>query len=62
MSTAAVLLDIEKAFDITWHSGLLHKLSKLEFSKSLIKFMGSFFSQSKFSVSVEAEMSTPREM
>jgi hypothetical protein len=24
MSTAAVFLDIEKAFDTTWHSGLLY--------------------------------------
>jgi hypothetical protein len=37
MSTAAVFLGIEKAFDITWHSGLLYKLSKLEFLTSLIK-------------------------
>jgi hypothetical protein len=27
MSTAAVFLDNEKAFDTTWHVGLLHKLS-----------------------------------
>jgi hypothetical protein len=26
VSTAAVLLDVEKAFDATWHSGLLYKL------------------------------------
>jgi hypothetical protein len=26
MSTAAVFLDIEKAFDTTWHRGLLYKL------------------------------------
>jgi retron-type reverse transcriptase len=62
MSTAAVFTDIEKAFDTTWHSGLLYKLSKLEFSTSLIKLISSFLSQRKFSVSVEDEMSTPREM
>jgi hypothetical protein len=31
MSAAAVSLDIEKDFDKTWDSGLLHKLS--QFSK-----------------------------
>jgi hypothetical protein len=50
MSTAAVFLDIEKAFDTTWHSGLLYKLPKLEFSTSLIKLIGSFLSQRKFRV------------
>jgi hypothetical protein len=40
MSTAAVFLDIEKAFDITWQPGLLYKLSKLQFSTSLIKIIG----------------------
>jgi hypothetical protein len=62
MSTAAVFLDIEKAFDTIWHCGLLYKLSKLEFSTSLIKLIGSFLSQRKFRVSVEGEMSTPRVM
>jgi hypothetical protein len=32
MSTAAVFLDIEKAFNPTWQPGLLYKLSKLQFS------------------------------
>jgi retron-type reverse transcriptase len=50
MSTAAVFLDIEKAFDTTWHTGLLYKLSKLN----------SFLLQRNFRVSVEGEMSTPR--
>jgi hypothetical protein len=54
MSTAAVFLDIEKAFDTTWHYGLLYnKLSKLEFSANLIKVLVSFLSQRKFRVSVE---------
>jgi hypothetical protein len=37
LSTAAVLLDIEKAFDTTWHLGLLYKLSDLKFSVNLTK-------------------------
>jgi hypothetical protein len=43
-------------------SGLLYKLSKLEFSTNLIKLLGSFLSQRKFRVSVEGEMSTQRVM
>ncbi|PNF26942.1 hypothetical protein B7P43_G14042 [Cryptotermes secundus] len=62
MSTAAVFLDIEKAFDTTWHSELLFKLSKLEFTNSLTKLIASFLSKRTFRVSVEGEMSTPREM
>jgi hypothetical protein len=55
MSTAAVFLAIEKAFDATWHPGLLHKLHKL-------KLISSFLSQLKFRVSVEGEMSVSRYM
>jgi hypothetical protein len=62
MSMAAVFLDIEKAFDTTWHPGLIYILSKLEFSTSLIMLISSFHSQRKFIISVEGEMSTPREM
>jgi retron-type reverse transcriptase len=62
ISTAAVFLDIEKAFDTTWHTGLLYKLSKLEFSCYLINLISSFLSERKFRVSVEGEMSTPRYM
>jgi hypothetical protein len=62
VSTAAVFLVIQKAFDITWDSGLLYKLSKLDSSSNLIVLLGSFLSQRKFRVSVEGEMSTPREM
>jgi hypothetical protein len=62
MSMAAVFLDTEKAFDITWHTGLLHKLPELKFSISLAKLISSFISQRKFRVSVEAEMSTSRDI
>jgi hypothetical protein len=43
MSTAAVFLDTEKAFDTTWHPGFLYKLPKLQFSTSLIKLLTHFF-------------------
>jgi hypothetical protein len=53
MSTAAVFLDIEKAFNKTWNSGLLYKLSELTFSISLIKLIASFLINRKFKVLVE---------
>jgi hypothetical protein len=62
LSMAAVFLDIEKAFDTTWHPGLLYKLLKLNFSVSTVKLISSFLSNRKFKVSVEGEMSTPREI
>jgi retron-type reverse transcriptase len=62
MSTAAVFLDIKKAFDTTWHTGLLYKLSEFEFSVSLIKLISYFIYKRQFFVSVKGEMSTPRIM
>jgi hypothetical protein len=44
MSTAAVFLDIEKAFEAMWLPGLLHKLSNLQFLTRLIKLISSFLS------------------
>jgi hypothetical protein len=62
MPMGAVFLDTEKAFDATWHLGLLFKLSTLQFSITLIKLIGSFLSQKKFKVSVKGEMPTPRDI
>jgi hypothetical protein len=41
MSTPAVFLDIEKVFDITWHPGLLYRLSELQFSINCIMLIAS---------------------
>jgi hypothetical protein len=62
MSTAAVFLDIEEAFDTTWHSDLLYKLSELEFSTSLIKLTASFLTDRKFKVFLEGEFSKQRKI
>jgi hypothetical protein len=53
MSTAAVFLDIEKAFHTARHPGLLYNLSKLKLSVNLIKLISSYLSHRKFRVSVE---------
>jgi hypothetical protein len=62
VSTAAVFLDIEKAFDTTWHLGLLYKLLEFKFSISLIKLISCFLSQRKFTILVEGEMSMARDI
>jgi hypothetical protein len=62
MSMDAVFLDIEKALDTTWHSGLLYKLSEFEFSTDLIKLIAPFLSDRRFEVLVEGEFSTPRNL
>jgi hypothetical protein len=62
MSTDTVFLDSENAFDTTWHLGLLYNLSEVKFSISLIKLISSFLSQRKFGVSVQGEMSTPKDI
>jgi hypothetical protein len=62
MLTAAVFLDIEKAFDTTWYPGLLYKLSELWFLARLIKLTSSFLTNIRFKVSVEGELSSPRKI
>jgi len=62
LSTIAVFLDFEKAFDTTWHPGLLYNLVKLNFSFSKIKLISSFLSNRRFPVTVEGELSTPKEI
>jgi hypothetical protein len=62
MSMVEVSLDIEKAFNTTWHLYLLYKLWKLRFLISLIKLIISFLSQRKFRVSDDDEISTPKDI
>jgi hypothetical protein len=60
MSTAAVFLGTEKAFDATWHLSLLYKL--LKFPISVIELTKSFLSHRKFRLLVEGEISMPRDI
>lgn len=56
-STGMLLLVIEKAFDTTWHEGLLHKLLVFEYPMPLIKIIQSFLADRFFFVNVFGENS-----
>lgn len=51
-STGAMSLDIEKAFDTTWHDGLIHKLIKAEMPLFLVKIIQSYLEDRKAFVSL----------
>ncbi|PSN42154.1 RNA-directed DNA polymerase from mobile element jockey [Blattella germanica] len=48
--TLGVFLDIEKAFDKTWHEGLIYKLIKYDFPSQLVKIIACFLNNRKFRV------------
>jgi hypothetical protein len=62
MLMVAVFLDIEKAFDITWHSDLIYKLPEFEFLTTRIKLIASFLTDIKFKVLTEGEFSMPQKI
>jgi hypothetical protein len=53
-----LFLDLENAFDTTWHLDLLRTLSKLNISIGLIKLISSFLETENSQSSVEGEMSS----
>lgn len=57
LSTAMVLLDVEKAFDTVWHDGLIFKLIRLNFPTYLIKIVQSFLYERSFCVQIGNEIS-----
>ncbi|CAI6364669.1 unnamed protein product [Macrosiphum euphorbiae] len=59
--TAAIFLDMEKAFDRVWHDGLIHKLHTMStVPTSLIKIIKSFLSNRNFQIQISDLKSTLR--
>ncbi|GFX09274.1 probable RNA-directed DNA polymerase from transposon X-element [Trichonephila clavipes] len=50
--TAAVFLDIQKAFDRVWHTGLLYKLIKFKIPPPLILLLKSYINDRSFTVKI----------
>lgn len=61
-STAAMFLDIEKAFDTVWHAGLITKLHDARLEQYLIKIINSFLSDRKFRVKIDDELSDEQDV
>lgn len=57
LNTAMALLDIEKAFDTVWHTGLLVKLHRYKVPTYLINLLKSYITERKFRVKLENEFS-----
>jgi retron-type reverse transcriptase len=57
-STAAVFLDVEKAFDRAWPEGLIHKLSNFPIPIYITKILSSFLTSRTFTVSIDNITST----
>lgn len=57
--TAALFLDIKKAFDSVWHNGLLYKMNQLNCSKYIIWLVKEFLEDRDLIVKVNKTLSTP---
>lgn len=59
--TAAIFLDMEKAFDRVWHHGLIHKLHTMSNTPThLVKIIQSFLSERKFQIKIDNHTSSTR--
>jgi len=58
--TGSVFLDVSKAFDKTWHNGLLHKFITAGFPIGIIKLMKSYLTNRYFSVKIGNTRSSRR--
>lgn len=53
VSTVAISLDIQKAFDSVCHTGVLYKLIEIGIDPYLVKLMASFFTARKFLINIK---------
>ena len=57
--TLAIMLDLEKAFDLVWHRGLLYKMEKLGLKGNIVQFVADFLTNRTIRVRVGSSVSNP---
>lgn len=60
MPSAAIFLDIAKAFDKVWHNGLIYKLQKTNVPDRLVHIIRDYLSNRSFRYRVEGTLSSSR--
>lgn len=60
--TTAVFLDVQKAFDSVWFTGLLHKLIHLGFSDKIVHLISSYLQNRSFHVKIDGAVSSRRKI
>ena len=55
--TAAILLDVEKAFDSVWHDGLRYKLAHIDLPTKIVRILSSFLDGRSIKVKVQNQCS-----
>lgn len=58
--TAAVFLDVSKAFDTVWHDGLIYKMHSFGLSLGITKLIRSFLTERTFRAKIQNALSNPR--
>lgn len=58
--TLATLIDLQSAFDVIWHNGLIYKLHQMNFEPDLIRIVKSFLQGRKFFVTYGQEKSSTK--
>ena len=56
-TTVAIFLDIGKAYDSTWHTGLVYKLIHMGLPGELIKVLDSYLAHRAFRVRMDGTLS-----
>ncbi|GBO41187.1 RNA-directed DNA polymerase from mobile element jockey [Araneus ventricosus] len=62
LATAAIFLDIAKAFDKVWTRDLIHKLISYNFSSHIIKIIHTYLSDRYYTVLIKNTDSSPRKI
>ena len=60
--TLAVMLDLEKAFDLVWHRGLLYKMETLGLKGNILQFVSDFLTNRSIRVRIGSAISRPYQL